>query len=162
MKMERLLSDLKARKEELVLVREKMKEEFKDAEDEIETLTKSIQKEENGRDWKTLSSETIEQNNGFRNRIWELKVKKMLLGDRIKAVGDQITHMSNLYSSMKSKEKALQFNRKLGLIVTSQDLKTCLEPLIKYLFRVSDEQLDVCVSNQGLREALKVIRSVVE
>ena len=155
------LNDLKARKEKLILAREKMKKERKDAEDEIDNLTKSIQKEENGRDWKTLSSETIEQNNGFRNRIWELKIKRMFLDDRIKSVGDEIRHMSKSYSSMKSKKKTLELNRKLGLIVTSKDLKKHLEPLMKYLFRVSDEQLDDWVSNQELRDALKVIKSVV-
>jgi len=161
MKMERLgLNDLKARKEELILAREKMKKECKDAEDEIENLTKIIQKEEDGRDWKTLSSEIIEQNNGFRNRIWELNARKMLLGDRIKSVGAEISHMSKLYSSMKSKEKTLEFDRELGLLVTSQGLKDSLEPLFRYLFRVSDEQLDVWVLNQKLREALKSIRSL--
>lgn len=162
MKMERLgLNDLKARKEELVLAREKMKKERKDAEDEIENLTKSIQKEEDGIDWKTLSSEIIEQNNGFRNRIWELKIKKMLLEDRIKSVGGEIRHMSKLYSSMKSKEIALKFDRKLSSLVTNQGLKKCLEPLLKYLFRVPEERLDSWVSNQEIREALKLIKSVV-
>ena len=87
--------DLDTRKQELVL----LEGELKSLNLEVENLTRCIENNENGMDWKALSSEVVEQNNRLRSRIWSLKVAKRNIENRIFSIREQIAYVDGMYLS---------------------------------------------------------------